>query len=285
MKPEPVYQRQVQMLEDPVRPEIVYPVKEIVKEAVNINSTAIPAPQKITSGKTIIPLVAVISILLIGSIIVLVINNNIQNKKITQLRDIVTQMQQTQTPPSGSEISQPVVHYPVDQQSGGLLSINDSISGTATLENEVKTDTLVKVSKPARKTSKTSVPKTPIDSLVVKEIKFEKPTIEQPGDTRVSIKRDETDINLMQLVKVNTNDYKTGLLGGINNLKITLFNKSLITLKKVEVQIDYLGPENRVVKTQSVYFENVGPGADLLLDVPKSNRGVKVNCIVKKIST
>ena len=68
-------------------------------------------------------------------------------------------------------------------------------------------------------------------------------------------------------------------------MKITLYNKSLVALKKVEVQIDYLGPESRIVKTQTVFFENVGPGADLLLDVPKSNRGVKVNCTVKKIST
>ena len=118
-----------------------------------------------------------------------------------------------------------------------------------------------------------------------KEIKYEKPVIEQTGDKRVSVKRDETDKNLMQLVQVKPNDYKTGLLGGINNLKVTLYNKSLIALKKVEVQIDYLGPESRIVKTQTVFFENVGPGADLLLDVPKSNRGVKVNCTVKKIST
>jgi len=279
VRPEPVYQRQVQMREEPVKQETYFPANDI-------SNSTVSSPPSRTAGKSIIPIVAGISILLIGSIIVLVINNNIQNKKITQLRDIVTQMQQTQSPQNESEISQPVVHYPVDQQSAGLLPGNDSISGNATLPNELKSDTQVRVNKISKKASNILLPpKPPIDSLLVKEIKFEKPTIEQTGGTRVSIKRDETDNNLMQLVKVNTNDYKTGLLGGINNLKLTLFNKSLITLKKVEVQIDYLGPEKRVVKTQTVFFENVGPGEDLLLDVPKSNRGVKVNCIVKKINT
>jgi len=277
VKPEPVYQRQVQMSEEAVPQKIPsYPSHEA---AYSKQSATVPA-----SRKPVMYLVALASIVLIGSIVVLIINNNIQNKKITQLRDIVTQMQQSQPPQSGTDINQRVVHYPVDQQSASMISAGDSIANNATLQDRLPEEVPAKIIKPSKKNIKTAQPSlTPIDSLLVSETKFEKPTIEPTGDKRVSIKRDETDNNLMQLVKVNTNDYKTGLLGGINNLKVTLLNKSLIALKKVEVQIDYLGPESRIVKSQTVFFENVAPGEDLLLEVPKSNRGVKVNCIVKKI--
>jgi hypothetical protein len=281
IKPEPVYQRQVQMSD-----ESLPPVKSLPVNEPEFLRTPPPTPQaNAKTGKPMMYLVALASILLIGSIVLLVINNNIQNKKITQLRDIVTQMQQTQPLQNEPDINQRAVHYPVEQQSAGLLAAGDSVLGSGS-SDATQQQVPAKVNKPAKKLLKTSEPPIDlIDSMLVKEIKYEKPVIEQTGDKRVSVKRDETDKNLMQLVQVKPNDYKTGLLGGINNLKVTLYNKSLIALKKVEVQIDYLGPESRIVKTQTVFFENVGPGADLLLDVPKSNRGVKVNCTVKKISS
>jgi len=279
VKPEPVYQRQVQMSE-----EIIPPVDTSFHPQVYPKPAEKVIPPKSASARPITYLAAFASILLVGSIVVLIVNNNIQNKKITQLRDIVTQMQQSQPPQSGTDMNQRVVHYPVDQQAAGLIPA-DTNAGISSLPVTTITDSTAKVKTFKKKKKITEAELTPIDSLLVKEIKFEKPTIEPTGDKRVSIKRDETDKNLMQLVKVNTNDYKTGLLGGINNLKITLLNKSLVALKKVEVQIDYLGPESRIVKSQTVFFENVAPGEDLLLDIPKSNRGVKVTCIVKKIIT
>ena len=39
---------------------------------------------------------------------------------------------------------------------------------------------------------------------------FEKPIIEPQEGKRMAVKRDIDDVNIMQLVKVSTNEYKTG---------------------------------------------------------------------------
>jgi hypothetical protein len=279
VKQEPVYQRQVQMMESVPSTSVESPRQNYVAAS----SMPVASP---SSPRMLTYLVAAASILLIGSLVVLMVNNNIQNKKITQLRDIVTQMQQTQPNPGSDPLNQQVVHYPTEQQSASIIIPIDTTSRATQNLQESKPQVSIK-SKISRSNQVASTTPLPVDSDLVKPVKFEKPIIEPSGDKRVAVKRDDisADNNLMQLVKVNTNDYKTGLLGGINNLKITLLNKSLVALKKVEVQIDYLGPESRIVKSQTVFFENVAPGEDLLLEVPKSNRGVKVTCVVKKIIT
>lgn len=91
--------------------------------------------------------------------------------------------------------------------------------------------------------------------------------------------------NLFKLVSVKPNKYKTGVLGGISNLQLELTNNSIHELHKVAVEIKYLGPEKKVVRTQTVYFENVAPGAQTILDVPKSNRGVTIDYEITDIKS
>ncbi len=91
--------------------------------------------------------------------------------------------------------------------------------------------------------------------------------------------------NLFKLVDVKPNEYKTGLLGGISNLKFEITNKSNVELQRVAVEVKYLGPEKKVVKKQTVYFENVAPGAHNTIEVPKSNRGVSIEYTVTDIKS
>ena len=91
--------------------------------------------------------------------------------------------------------------------------------------------------------------------------------------------------NLSQLVSVEKNKYKTGVFGGISNLQLTLSNKSLYYIDRVEVEINYLNAEKKLVRTQTVYFDKIGAGEQLTLDVPKSKRGVFIDYSVKKISS
>jgi hypothetical protein len=91
--------------------------------------------------------------------------------------------------------------------------------------------------------------------------------------------------NLFKLVSVEPNAYRTGLLGGISNLKFEITNNSLVTLQRVAVEIKYLGPEKKIVRTQTVFFENVAPGAQETIDVPKSNRGVSIEYAVTDIKS
>lgn len=83
--------------------------------------------------------------------------------------------------------------------------------------------------------------------------------------------------NLFKLVSVRSNDYKTGVLGGISNLQLELTNSSSRDLQKVAVIVKYFGPEKKIVRTQTVYFEDIPAGTTRKLDVPKTNRGVSVD--------
>ncbi len=51
-------------------------------------------------------------------------------------------------------------------------------------------------------------------------------------------------------------------------------------ITKYATEIKYLGPEKKVVRTQTVFFENVQPGSQSTIDVPKSNRGVTIDYII-----
>lgn len=281
-KPEPVYVRSIPADPVPVTQQI--PIDQMESRsntAVMMNDSRPAVAANSTSYK--LPTIAA-SLLFVATLSVLLVNYNVQNKKITQLRDIVTQMQQNQPPSNPSSLSRTVVHYQDEQQASLLPPIDSpsTIDKTAGVPKVIDAQKENKASTIRKK--QVTVPLISDTPLIVAE-KIDKPVIQQEDGKRMAVKRDESDRNLSELVKVIPNDYKTGLLGGINNLKLTLNNKSLVPLRKVEVQIDYLGPESRVVKSQTVFFENVAPGGDPVIDVPKSNRGVKVNCTVKKIST
>ncbi len=91
--------------------------------------------------------------------------------------------------------------------------------------------------------------------------------------------------NLFKLVSVKSNKYKTGVLGGISNLQLELTNNSPVELQKVAVEIKYLNLEKKVVRTQTVFFENVQPGLQSVIDIPKSNRGVTIDYIITDIKS
>lgn len=91
--------------------------------------------------------------------------------------------------------------------------------------------------------------------------------------------------NIHQLVAVDANKYKTGVLGGISELKLTLSNNSLYPLDEVEVEVRYLGPEKRVVKTQLLRFSDVAAGEQKTVEAPRTNRGVTVDYVITRINS
>lgn len=91
--------------------------------------------------------------------------------------------------------------------------------------------------------------------------------------------------NIHQLVAVDANKYKTGVLGGISELKLTLSNNSLYPLDEVEIEVRYLGPEKRVVKTQLLRFSDVAAGEQKTVEAPRTNRGVTVDYAITRINS
>ena len=83
--------------------------------------------------------------------------------------------------------------------------------------------------------------------------------------------------DIKKQVSVRSNDYKVGLFGGIDNLQLTVNNKSAHFVDQVEVEVNYLKPNGKVVGTETYKVKGLRPFASRTISVPASDRGVKVN--------
>ncbi len=70
--------------------------------------------------------------------------------------------------------------------------------------------------------------------------------------------------------------YTTGVFGGISSFPVTVTNNSAIVMDQVIVSIDYIQNNDKIFKTESLYFTGLEPGETVTLKAPKSSRGVKV---------
>jgi len=91
--------------------------------------------------------------------------------------------------------------------------------------------------------------------------------------------------NIYEQVHVDASAFKVGLLGGISDLDITVQNTSLYALDQVAVEIKYFGPEKKLVKTQTLLFNNVPPGKRRTLEAPSTRRGITIDYIITSINS
>lgn len=91
--------------------------------------------------------------------------------------------------------------------------------------------------------------------------------------------------NIYDQVRAEASAFKVGVFGGVSDLDITLVNSSLYTLDQVAVEVKYFGMEKKLVKTQTIIFNNVPPGKRRTLEVPKTNRGITIDYTVTSINS
>ena len=89
--------------------------------------------------------------------------------------------------------------------------------------------------------------------------------------------------DIRRQVKVKTNDYKTGVFGGINGLELTLLNASPHFIDKVVVTVSYYKKNGEQVESRSYDFTSVHPNSTRKLEVPANRRGFKVKTSVNTI--
>ncbi len=220
-------------------------------------------------------------VVFVGLITFLFVNYQQQKQQLRKLNELVLNMQQNQVPETSPFNKNVVAKYPIDADaffedtSARSMKVEGVVSQQSSPSVPVIKQKVSVAALPEKQKKDSSNIHNKIDSVAVevKDVPAERP----------SLKRDFNKKNLAQLVQVTPNKYKTGLLGGISDLKITLDNKSHLQLDKIQVNIEFLGPENKVVKTQSVVFENVSAGQDVTMDIPRSTRGVSVRCSVQSI--
>jgi len=91
--------------------------------------------------------------------------------------------------------------------------------------------------------------------------------------------------NIYEQVRAEPSAYKVGVFGGVSDLDITLVNTSLYALDQVAVEVKYFGMEKKLVKSQTIIFNNVPPGKRRTLEVPKTNRGITIECAIVSINS
>lgn len=207
----------------------------------------------------------------------LYMNYKEQNKQLNRLNEIVLNMQQ------GEEIkpSTPVYNAVAPVLQPESLSI-DTLGARNMNLTPVERSPEEKI---ARK--KPVIKKSAKADSIVKEPVIQAPVETSPvtvnnaaGSGRTVKRRGSTD-----QLKITTNDFKVGFLGGISGLQVTLANNGESPMEKVDVAVEYLSKENKVVKTQTITFKNIAPGAALTQDVPRVARGITVRCKIGEAQT
>jgi hypothetical protein len=86
-------------------------------------------------------------------------------------------------------------------------------------------------------------------------------------------------------VSVGANGYTVGTFGGVNDLQLTVTNRSVYPLDLVVVEVQYIQANKKIYKTENMYFRNVGAGSALMQEAPRSSRGIKVQYKIITISS
>jgi hypothetical protein len=92
-------------------------------------------------------------------------------------------------------------------------------------------------------------------------------------------------IALASQISVGANTYSVGTFGGISDLQVTVTNRSAYPLDLVVVAVQYVQANKKVFKTENLYFRGISAGSALMLEAPKSPRGIKVQYKVTTINS
>jgi hypothetical protein len=90
---------------------------------------------------------------------------------------------------------------------------------------------------------------------------------------------------LASQISVGANSYSVGTFGGISDLQVTVTNRSAYPLDLVVVEVQYIQANKKIFRTEELRFRGVGAGSALMLEAPKSSRGIKVQYKVTTINS
>jgi len=112
------------------------------------------------------------------------------------------------------------------------------------------------------------------------------PTVTEPKEKPINQEvLEKARKNIYDQVRVEASAFKVGLLGGISDLDLTIQNTSLYPLDQVSVEVRYFGMEKKLVKTQTIIFNNVPPGKRRTLEVPSTKRGITIDYSITSINS
>jgi hypothetical protein len=253
----------------------VVPEKPVYPEPVNTPATVKKVNHLLQySGRA----AALVALLMVGIMIGMAVNNKprpepyvvpSEPSRITELKEKINVRDQTEVP------SIPVVdqQYLPQQQ-----AVSEGDPG-AQPSGKASAITSITVRKPAPKDNSRSPAADHVPA----------PVTADSNGKRMAAKRSETPVNtppppvdISNLIDLSLNEYKVGLFGGIQNIEVTLRNRSEMKVKEVIVELRFV-LSNRKFLTETVRFENIDPGASLSVSAPDSERGIRLETRIIKL--
>ena len=100
----------------------------------------------------------------------------------------------------------------------------------------------------------------------------------EPSDAETIIQaaKDVNKINIISQVSVLSNKYNKSTFGGVSDIELTVNNSSAYYLDMIVVEVGYLRANDKIIKTEKLYFRNIGPGETRIEPAPNSPRGIKI---------
>lgn len=86
-------------------------------------------------------------------------------------------------------------------------------------------------------------------------------------------------------IHLKGSNYIVGYFGGIDGLKLTLTNSSAYLVNRVELEINFLQKNGKIIETNTYRIQHLEPYSTRVLSVPPSEQGVKVNYRIMNIYT
>jgi len=251
-----------------------------------------PAVGHRSRGRLMTGLIAA-CLLLFGVVIGLAISNYRQSSQSKALEDLVRNIQEREKNKQANPPARHTIPPSMDFSDAGHQATDNKPEPGEELKETTKE---VPVSLAARKESITPPakdnqlpPAIPTGhSADGQELKANTAVLEVQKEEKISYQQaaiESARKNIHQLLLVEPSKYKTGLLGGISDLRLTLSNNSHFPLDEVEVEVRYFGPESKLVKTQKLLFSDLAPGEQKTLEAPKTNRGVSIDYAITRINS
>lgn len=243
-------------------------------------------PKRKSSARPVMFSLIAACLLLFGVIIGLYINNNKQQSQNKALEDLVKQIQEReisrQTSAPVTPVQEPTVN---EMQQAAIDSSNVLNNETKEPAKKLPTSTV------SRKGNGANEKQQPLNTIPAgaesEPIANNNPPQEEnkEKETYKQASLESARKNIHQLLLVESSKFKTGVLGGISNLHMTISNNSRFPLDQVAIEIKYFGPEQKLVKTQTLLFNDLAPGEQKTLEAPRTSRGVTIDYAITRINS
>lgn len=91
--------------------------------------------------------------------------------------------------------------------------------------------------------------------------------------------------SLSSKVDLSLNKYKVGMFGGIDDIKVSIQNHSAYPLDLVVVELQYIQNNEKLFRTETLRFKDVGAGDVQVLAAPRSSKGIKLKAKISYITS